>query len=79
MSELTFKPEAASRETGDRLIGVRTLDDAAAPGAADRRRFTPVAGVLSCMSCRENYRFRTCTNPAPGPKARPAPKASPPL
>lgn len=36
MSELTFKPEAASRETGDRLIGVRTLDDAAALGAAGR-------------------------------------------
>jgi hypothetical protein len=56
MSELTLKPEAArrpppadSRETGDRLIGVRTLDDAAALGAAGgnghsahavRRRFS---------------------------------------
>jgi hypothetical protein len=36
MSDLTFKPDTASPGSGDRRIGVPTLDDAAALGAAGR-------------------------------------------
>jgi hypothetical protein len=36
MSNLTLKPETASLQAGDRLIGVPTLDDAAAMAAAAR-------------------------------------------
>ena len=36
MSDLTFKPDTAGQGSGDRRIGVPTLDDAAASGAAGR-------------------------------------------
>ena len=36
MSDLTFKPDTAGQGSGDRRVGVPTLDDAAALGAAER-------------------------------------------
>jgi hypothetical protein len=36
MSELTFKPDTAGQGSGDRRLGVPTLDDACALGAAGR-------------------------------------------
>jgi|HubBroStandDraft_2_1064218.scaffolds.fasta_scaffold667167_1 hypothetical protein len=36
MSELNFKPQAGELQTGDKLIGVPMLDDAASTAAAVR-------------------------------------------
>jgi len=36
MSDLNFKPDSPGLQAGDKLIGVPTLDDAAAVGAAAR-------------------------------------------
>ena len=36
MSDLNFKPDSPGMQAGDKLIGVPTLDDAAAVGAAAR-------------------------------------------
>jgi ribosomal protein S12 len=72
MSELNFKPQAGELQTGDKLIGVPMLDDAASTAAAAsarrawRSRSTTVSVRSGFTDPKEpNSALRLCRRPCP--------------